>query len=251
MLLDSELQIVAIPDDKVLKAKILIEGILSKKKVTVHKMQSLCGFLNFLGRSVIPGRSFTRQLYAAYSGDSKLKQHHHIRINKEMRMDLSTWLTFLSHPSVFSRKFIDFTQRSAMDISFYTDASKTIGIGGFCKQERMHAKWNKHFIAEQNPSISYLELFAVTAGLLNWMHKFKNMCIILHCDNQGAVDMINTSSSKCRQCMKLIRLIVLNCMIHNVKVTARHVRGIHNELSDLLSRDKIMEFRNLANARNL
>ena len=51
--------------------------------------------------------------------------------------------------------------------------------------------------------------------------------------------------------MKLIRLIVLNCMIHNVKVTARHVRGIHNELSDFLSRDKIVEFKNLANARNL
>ena len=62
----------------------------------------------------------------------------------------------------------------------------------------MHVKWNKQFIAEQDPSISYLELFAVTAGLLNWMHKFKNMCIVLHCDNQGVVDMINTSSSKCR-----------------------------------------------------
>ena len=55
MLLDTLQQIVAVPDDKVTKAKILIDSILAKKKVTVHKLQSLCSFLNFLGRSVVPG----------------------------------------------------------------------------------------------------------------------------------------------------------------------------------------------------
>ena len=49
MLLDTIKQIVAIPEEKVLKGRVLITGILNKKKVTVHKLQSLCGFFNFLG----------------------------------------------------------------------------------------------------------------------------------------------------------------------------------------------------------
>ena len=51
--------------------------------------------------------------------------------------------------------------------------------------------------------------------------------------------------------MKLIRIIVLQGMIHNVKINARHVRGESNELSDFLSRGRIDEFKNLAAERKL
>ena len=168
-----------------------------------------------------------------------------------MKLDLNTWLTFLNHPSVFSRKFIDFTPRLATDISFYTDASKTIGFGGYCGSDWTCAKWNADFIKMQDPSISYLELYAVTVGIISWAHRFRDMCIVLFCDNQGAVDMINNASSKCKQCMKLIRIITLYSLIHNVKIIARHVIGINNELADFLSRDKMDSFWSLAKSRNL
>ena len=35
-------------------------------------------------------------------------------------------------------------------------------------------------------------------------------------------------------------------MIHNVKINARHVRGVANDLSDYLSRGKIQAFKDLA-----
>ena len=92
-------QIVAIPDDKVLKGKVLTKEILDKKKVTIHKLQSWCGFLNFLDRSMVPGCAFPWRLYAAYSlENTKLKPHHHIVVNQEVKLDLNIWLTFLNHP---------------------------------------------------------------------------------------------------------------------------------------------------------
>ena len=251
MLLDSERQIVAVPEDKILKGKVLLTSLLGKKKTTVHKLQSLCGFLNFLGRSVIPGRAFTRRLYSRYAGNPNLKQQHHIKITSEMRLDMTTWLSFLNHPSIFSRRFLDFSQRPAKDISFYTDASKTIGFGGICGQDWMHEKWNRDFTKSQDPSISYLELYAVTAGIISWLPRFQNMSIVLYCDNQGAIEMINSSTSKCKQCMKLIRIIILNCLIYNVKVSSRHVRGVDNEFSDYLSRDRIQDFLQLAKDRGV
>ena len=58
-------------------------------------MQKLCGYLNFLGRSLVPGRAFTRRLYAVtadrYRKDGTkivLKQHHHVHLSQENISDL-------------------------------------------------------------------------------------------------------------------------------------------------------------------
>ena len=32
----------------------------AQRKITVLQLQKICGFLNFLGRAIIPGRAFTR-----------------------------------------------------------------------------------------------------------------------------------------------------------------------------------------------
>ena len=237
-------QIIAIPEVKILKAKILIKDIMSKKKTTVHKLQSLCGFLNFLGCCVVPGRAFTRRLYAAYSKENtNLKPHHHVRVNNEMRLDLQTWLQFINHPSIFCRPFIDYSESSALILDFYTDAAKKFGLGGYCDGSWFHGLWDPVFVEQNDPSISYLELYAVTAGVLAWIHCFKNKRIVLFCDNKVAVDMINSTTSNCKNCMVLIRILVLQGLIHNVKINARHVRGISNEISDFLSRNEIDKFK--------
>ena len=105
MLIDTVNQCVCVPIDKINKAVSLIESVLvsKSKKVTLNQLQKICGFLNFLGRCIIPGRAFTR-LYA-YTVSDKLKPHHHIRLNTEMREDLCMWLTFLEHPSFFVDHF--------------------------------------------------------------------------------------------------------------------------------------------------
>ena len=42
-----------------------------------------------------------------------------------------------------------------------------------------------------NPSIEYLELFALTAAVLTWGSKLKNRRITIFCDNLSVVCMIN------------------------------------------------------------
>ena len=57
--------------------------------------------------------------------------------------------------------------------------------------------------------------------------------------------MICKSSSGCRNCMVLIRLIVLECLIHNVNITAEWVSTGDNGKTDALSRMDFKRFRNL------
>ena len=178
-----------------------------------------------------------------------LKPHHHINLNSEMKADLRTWLEFLSHPGIFSISFKDFdTKLTSKEIDMYTDASANpkLGCGGYSNTDWFILQWNEEFIQEHKPSINYLELYAVTIAVFNWIHKFQNKRIILFCDNMSVVHMINNNSSNCKNCMVLIRLIVLKGLIHNVKINAKHVEGVKNTYSDHLSRMKYGEFRKLA-----
>ena len=55
--------------------------------------------------------------------------------------------------------------------------------------------------------------------------------------------MINQNSSNCQFCMILIMMIVLKSMTENVRVFARYIPSKENYFSDLLSRDKLVEFK--------
>ena len=244
MWLDTEKQLICIPIEKVQKAQGLIEQVMNKEKITLLLLQRLCGVLNFLCRAIVPGRAFTRRLYAMGKGCSQ--PHHHLRVSAEMKCDLLIWQRFLAEPVVYSHPFIDMSNTlDAVDIKLYTDASKNpmLGMGGICGDTAwMWQQWSSEFIVHNDLSIEYLELYAVTAVVLAWISNFSNSRIVLHCDNLSVCAMLNSMSSSCRNCMVLIRLIVLQCMHYNVRVFARWVAGKSNFLSDCLSRLKFKNF---------
>ena len=246
LLIDTLNQIICIPEEKIEKAKNMINKLLNKKsnKATVSDLQELTGFLNFLGKAVVPGRAFTRRLYSLTEKISH-KPNHHVKLTMETKSDLSLWLQFLNHPSVYNRKFIDLDENSThKEVTFYTDASanKDLGCGGYSDNDWFIMQWNDEFIDKFNPSINYLELYAVTIAVLNWINKYENKKITIFCDNMSVVQMVNNNSSKCKNCMVLIRIIVLQCLTHNVSLHVKHVRGKSNTFSDLLSRMKYKQF---------
>ena len=249
ILIDTKRQLVLVPHEKVVRARQMILKMLEskKKKTTLRELQQLCGFLNFIGKCIVPGRAFTRRLYNFGCGIKK--PHHHIMIKQEMRMDLQMWKNFLEHPSVFSRPFFQFDNSiDSLQLNLYTDAAKAkgLGCGGYHNNEWFVAQWDENFLEEYNPSINYLELYAVTVAVLLWIEKFRDRKVTLFCDNMSVVHMINNNASKCKNCMVLIRIIVLHGLIHNVKITARHIEGKLNIYADLISRMKYSEFRKIS-----
>ena len=111
LLIDTNMQMVFVPIEKIDKAKSMINAILNNKKhkATLLQMQQICGFLNFLGKCVIPGRAFTRRLYTLTTTlEGKLKPHHHLTVNTEFRWDLCMWKQFLDNPTVYCRPFMHY-----------------------------------------------------------------------------------------------------------------------------------------------
>ena len=239
LLLNTERQLICIPAEKIAKALEMIEYFLTKKskKVTVLETQKLCGFLNFLCKCIVPGRAFTRRLYAINQG-KKLKAHHHVKIKEEHKLDLMVWKRFLNQPTAFCREFMQENIESAEEIDMYSDASGNFfkGVGAYFKESWTFQQWNYTFMAKYKPSIQYLELFGVTVAVLLWIHKLKNRRICLFCDNEAVCNMINNNSANCKNCMILIRIIALHSMMHNVRVFAKWVSTKNNGKADALSR---------------
>ena len=193
MLIDMVTQTVSIPVEKIEHAIQLLNKILDKKgakcKVTLKQLQKLCGFLNFLCRSIVPRRAFTRRLYAyTASPGKKLLPHHHIRVNNEMRRDMMTWKQFLLKPQAYCCLFIDFSKTLvATEIGMFSDASRSdaLGFGVICNSSWMYRmwRWDPELMEKYKPSIASLELYAVTAGILSGIQRFQNQQIILFCSS--------------------------------------------------------------------
>ena len=249
ILLDGSNLILSIPEDKRIKALSMLQLFSNKRKATIGQLQELTGYLNFLCRVIFPGRSFTRRMYSkfSYTMGCKWKKFHHVRLDQEFKLDCQVWRTFLSTCDfqVICRPMIDIKKlESATEIGFFTDASgnKTLGFGGTYLDEWFFGSWEPDFIQDFRPSIAYLELYALTTGILIWSDRLRNRRITIHCDNKSVVEMINKTSSKCKNCMYLIRLLVLSGLLHNRRVFATYIESKRNDLADSLSRLDLRRF---------
>ena len=112
-----------------------------------------------------------------------------------------------------------------------------------CEESWLQANWDASFVLKTRPSIEYLELFAVTAAVLAWAGRYKDRRMVrLFCDNQSVCHMLNASSSSCKYCMVLIRLIVLTGLENNVRFFAKYVESKCNGRADALSRGEFRRF---------
>ena len=190
-----------VPLDKRERAIKLLQTMIDKKKAKVCELQSLWGYLNFICKAIFLGRTFLRRMYAKYSGvidfkaawgekseilarinadqpsctqGRKLKQHHHVHLDNKFKLDCNVWLEFLKDDmmSMGNRPMVDILDplHTSHDITFYSDTSVTedLGFGCILNNRWIWGKWQTGFIKNCTPSIEFLELFGLCAGMLTW-----------------------------------------------------------------------------------
>ena len=262
ILLDGEMFTLSIPEEKRTKAVNLLQNLLIKRKGTVKEIQQLAGVLNFLNRAIFTGRVFTRRMYAKFAGvvnssgkhgitrTNQLKSYHHMRLDNEFKSNCRVWLWFLDQSTLkmVSRPFVDLSQNKQLtQLEFYSDASLNgeLGFGARFEKEWTYAQWPKKFIKDFSPSIGFVELYGLTVATYIWAKKLSNKRVLVYCDNESVVHMVNNTSSSCNQCMKLLQGIILLGLKWNFRIFARHLRSEENEVADALSRLQFVRFSKL------
>ena len=147
--------------------------------------------------------------------------------------------------SILCRPYVDlFTFDTSVVLPFYSDASKkdSLGFGVYFNRQWAYGTWEPGYIKNCDPSIEYLELFALCVGIFIWQEQLRDCQIIIHCDNQAVINMVNQTTSSCKNCMMLLRLLVLNGLIYNRRVLVKYIKSKKNILADSLSHQKFEVF---------
>ena len=252
ILVDGKNLILALPLEKQRKALNLLNDIRDRKKSTVKHLQVLTGYLNFLTKAIFAGRTYTRRMYNKFA-DCNLKPYHHVRLDAEFKLDCEIWKTFWLHYEniALCQAMVDLNHfLTSMQLSFFSDASANpeLRAGGVFNKKWWFMKWEPGFVNICKPPIEYLELFGVVASVLTFGHLIRNMRIVIFCNNQSVMHMVNSMTSSCKNCMFLLRLLALNNLVNNCRVFIRHVRSKHNGPSDALSRLQFQRFWNITDS---
>ena len=179
--------------------------------------------------------------------DFELKGHHHVKLDVESKLDCEVWLQFLTDDKVarvINHPMIDILgpAQSAEKIGFASGSKKSGGYGCVLNMQWMRGKWDPTFLKECEPSIEYVELYALVVAVEIWAQSLRNRRVGIFCDNQSVVHMVNNSTSSCGRCMILIRILVLKQLEFNFRLAVRHVRSAKNEVADCLSHLKLQHF---------
>ena len=229
--LDTIQQSAKLPLDKFRDYSATIHAILDHDKVQRKTLESIVGKLSFAA-SVVPARPFLQRLIDLVY--TVKKPYYQIRITKQVKQDLLTWLEFLSEYNgiTFFRygRSIDSTT-----IHLVSDACK-YGFGGCYGRKWIQGHYPNDW---QQYHITILELFPIYLLTSLFGHLMANSTIVYHCDNQAMTDILNKQSSKNQLVMGLVHPLVLTLIKHNIMLMSQHIPGKNNILADRISRFQV------------
>jgi hypothetical protein len=81
-----------------------------------------------------------------------------------------------------------------------------------------------------------LELFTVIVAVRFWAPLLKRRKVLVSCDNEAAVTVINSGATRNPFMQRCLRQLWFTASLHDFELRARHIPGAHNTLADLLSR---------------
>ena len=84
-------------------------------------------------------------------------------------------------------------QELYLDVHLFSDASGSFGCGAWWGQSWLRVAWTRSM---GEWSIARKELFPIVLAVMLWGKAWKSGVILVHCDNQAAVEVINSGYSR-------------------------------------------------------
>ena len=216
-----------VTDAKLIDIKNLTNTWLEKRWCNRTDIEQLVGKLQFVAACVRPGRLFISRLLNFLRCTVRGKWY---QVPFEVHMDVLWWNKFLL---TYNGVSIMWMERMHTNEILAMDASMT-GLGGIL--------WNKEYYRRSLPlwwkkeNIAYLEAMAVIFALKAWGHLLKGKRVIVECDNQAVVAVVNNGRAKdtfLQACAREICYIAVTCELEIVLV---YVNTHSNFVADWLSR---------------
>ena len=123
-----------------------------------------------------PGRPFLKRMIALTRGVKK--PHYRIKLTTGFFKDLDMWSLFIEQRNGIGL-FLSFLWDTSETLSLFTDASGSIGYGGFFQTSWFQGNWLPHQqLGSLGMSILWQELFGIVVACHFWGHKWTSIATI-------------------------------------------------------------------------
>ena len=213
----------SIPVDKLLAIKQMCNEWTGKSVCKKKELQSLLGSLLYVAKCVKYARFFLNRMLALLRENTRVKM---IKITKEFKQDLSWFQRFLTVYNGTS--FFNYTPTK----SVHLDACPT-GLGAIFDNQ-VYAMTLPHSWGSVN--IACTEMINILVALKVWHNQWSGHKVLVKCDNQDVVSVLNTCKTRDSTLGKYAKNIFLWLSAFNINLMVVHVPGKLNPVADLLSR---------------
>ena len=165
-----------------------------------------------------------------------------VQLEKNFFEDLKWWKTFLPQWNG-TCSFLSPEWTSPLVSQLYTDASGSLGMGGYFQGKWFACPWPAGFDVS---SVTYLEIIPIYACCLRWGKLFTGKRLLFHCDNMGVVLCWEKLGSLNDHVLEIMRRIAMIAALNNFTLSVKHIPGVDNSIADALSRLQYDRFRTLA-----
>ena len=200
----------------------------SRTACTRKQLESLIGKLSFVCSCVRPGRLFLCRLFEALRG---FPQSGFRNIGIEMRKDIHWWQKFL--PVFRGVGMLWMFESYNPDVLLSSDACLQ-AAGGYCHPYVFRLQFPEGIRAGN--SIAHLEFQALLASLKVFSKHIKGYKLLVSCDNEATVEVINRGRAQDTYMNTCLRELVWICIQAEFEIRAQHIPGKTNTIPDLLSR---------------
>ena len=163
----------------------------------------------------------------------QVKKGQVIHLDEQFKKDLLWWDVFLERFDGIS--IIPMFNWNGPDKILQVDACLN-GCGGWSDGEFFHKRFPQWLQKHKEVSINEKETMALIVGLKLWREKIRNKHLLVFCDNQAMVNIVNmgrASNIFAQSCLREICFITASV---NAVVKVVHCRGVENKVADFLSR---------------
>ena len=246
IILDTDRMELRLPEGKLHKLLDLLNGHLSKKKVSKKDLESIGGLLSHCAHLVKGGRIFCKSTYELYK-QMVLKNKRYIKLSAEVIADFNWWIRlfpfFNGTVKMFSPEF---------ELPMVSDSSLK-GFAVYLGQDWVAGTWDDgdHIPLFTNcqhvgykpvwdsfdrKNINELELWPIVVGLKRWVKFFRDKLLHVFTDNTQVMFMLINGNSSNPTCSNWLREIFWLCAIYNVTLCPKYISTKSNLVADTLSR---------------
>ena len=251
-------------DDRARKIRVAMREILPSgaSSIPPHKivgaspdLRSTIGALQFVSQVRPFGAAYMKHLYASLSGCPVSKPRGPLLVSEEFAEVWESWANWLTSPTP---QVIAMMVDSPVTDFLFTDAAGEpgTGMGGFLAEGSDLYCWDFQWDASVPPSIAAKdspaaptsindwELLALIVGVKQWRARMEKRGVSTigrhlrcRCDNAATVAWVNKQWCASRVSFKLIQELEKECAEMGSQVSASHIPGDDNRVSDYLSRE--------------